>query len=118
MHSLAFNEPLKGLSPERLRYSIVGPSCDVSFVEEARKAFVQQSAYLDDRPGALLRFLAEANLTQIVRREEQNVDPQQVRAELNDKIKDAFRGAVLEMVRSEEHTSELKSLMRTSYAAF
>src|SRR3546814_18600989 len=42
MHSLAFNEPLKGLSPERLRYSIVGPSCDVSFVEEARKAFVQQ----------------------------------------------------------------------------
>src|SRR3546814_17834439 len=66
MHSLAFNEPLKGLSPERLRYSIVGPSCDVSFVEEARKAFVQQSAYLDDRPGALLRFLAEANLTQIV----------------------------------------------------
>src|SRR3546814_15584539 len=77
---------------------MVGPSCAVSFVEEARKAFVQQSAYLDDRPGALLRFLAEANLTQIVRREEQNVDPQQVRAELNDKIKDVFRGAVLEMV--------------------
>src|SRR3546814_11054630 len=53
MHSLAFNEPLKGLSPERLRYSIFGPSCDVSFVQETRKAFVQQSAYLDDRPGAL-----------------------------------------------------------------
>ncbi|MDO8544959.1 MAG: hypothetical protein Q7S40_31330 [Opitutaceae bacterium] len=30
--------------------------------------------YLDDRPGVPLRFLAEANLTQVIRREETNVD--------------------------------------------
>ena len=37
MHTLAFNDPLKGLSPEQLRYSMLGPSSDVSFIEEARK---------------------------------------------------------------------------------
>ena len=26
MHTLAFNEPLKGLSPEQLRYSMLGPA--------------------------------------------------------------------------------------------
>lgn len=98
MHSLAFNEALKGISPERLRYAVVGPALDVAFVERARKAFASQSAYLDDRPGAPMRFLVEANLTQIVRREEQNVDPGEVRAQLNDLIKSVFKGQTLEMV--------------------
>jgi hypothetical protein len=98
MHSLAFNEQLKGIAPERLRYALVGPSCDLAFVEEARRMFVQQSAFLDDRPGAPLRFLVEANLTQIIRREQENVDPGQLRAELTDKIKEVFKGSVLEMV--------------------
>lgn len=98
VHSLAFNEQLKGLSPERLRYAIVGPYCDLAFVEEARKAFVSLSAYLDDRPGSPMRFLVEANLTQIIRREEQNVDPGQVRADLNDMIKSIFKGSTLEMI--------------------
>lgn len=75
MHSLAFNEPLKGLTPEHLRYAVLGPATDISFTEEARKAFIAQSAYLDDRPGAPMRFLTEANLTQIIRREEERVDP-------------------------------------------
>lgn len=98
VHTLAFNEGLKGLSPERLRYAVVGPKLDAAFVEEARKAFLAQSAYLDDRPGVPMRFLAEANLTQIIRREEQNVDPGELRAQLNDLIKDIFRGPTLEMV--------------------
>jgi hypothetical protein len=66
-HTLAFNEPLKGLSPEHLRYSVIGPQVDISFVEAARQRFVANSAYLDDRPGAPLRFLTEANLTQVIR---------------------------------------------------
>jgi hypothetical protein len=98
MHSLAFNEQLKGLSAERLRYAVVGPACDLAFVEEARKEFVRLSAYLDDRPGAPMRFLVEANLTQIIRREEQNVDALQVRADLNDMIRSIFKGNTLEMV--------------------
>ncbi|MDO9713493.1 ATP-binding protein [Paracraurococcus lichenis] len=98
MHTLAFNEGLKGLTPEHLRYSLIGPGVDISFVEEARKAFVSQSAYLDDRPAAPLRFLAEANLTQIIRSEERRVDPGELRAQLNDRIKAIFSGPTLEAV--------------------
>ena len=98
LHTLAFNDPLKGVSPEGLRYSMLGPACDISFIEEARRRFVAESAYLDDRPGAPMRFLAEANLTQILRREEQMVDPGDARAELNDAIRDTFSGKTFEAV--------------------
>ena len=98
MHTLAFNEPLKGLSPEQLRYSMLGPSLDLSFLEEARKRFVAESAYLDDRPGALMRFLAQANLNQIIRREERNVDAGDARAELNDRIQHIFNGASFDAI--------------------
>ena len=96
MHSLAFNDPLKGLAADRLRYSTLGPLVDASFVEEARQKFVADSAYLDDRPGAPMRFLVEANLSQIVRREESHVDAGEARAYLNDRIREIFgdRGRV------------------------
>ena len=92
LHTLAFNEPLKGLPAEQLRYSVVGPALDISFIEEARKKFIADSAYLDDRPGAPMRFLAEANLRQIIRGEERHVDPGDARAQLYDRIRDIFRG--------------------------
>ena len=98
MHTLAFNDPLKGVSPERLRYSVLGPAADISFVEEARKKFLAESAYLDDRPGAPMRFLAEANLTQIIRRTEDHVDAGEARAELNDRIREIFDGRTLDAV--------------------
>ena len=62
LHTLALHEPLKGVGAEDLRYSVLGPSTDSSLIEEARKRFITISAYLDDRPGAPMRFLAEANL--------------------------------------------------------
>ena len=99
IHTLAFNDPLKGVSPEQLRYSILAPACDLSFIEEARKKFLAESAYLDDRPGAPMRFLAEANLTQIIRREEQHVDSGDARAELDDRISQIFRGGAFDLVR-------------------
>ena len=98
MHTLAFNDALKGISPERLRYSILGPATDISFVEEARKKFIAESAYLDDRPGAPMRFLAEANLHQIIRREEGHVDAGEARAELNDRIREIFGDNTFEAV--------------------
>ncbi len=98
MHSLAFNEPLKGLAPDHLRYSILGPELNPSFIEEARKRFMAESAYLDDRPAAPLRFLAEANLSQIIRREEQHVDQGDARAELNDRIREIMSGTVFDAV--------------------
>ena len=92
LHTLAFNDSLKGLTPEHLRYSVLGPMTDLSFIEEARKKFIADSAYLDDRPGSPMRFLVEANLTQIIRREEQHVEAGEARAELNDRIREIFRG--------------------------
>ncbi len=99
LHTLAFNEPLKGLSPEDLRYAVLAPTLDISFVEEARKRFIAESAYLDDRPGAAMRFLAEANLNQIIRREERNVDAGDARAELNDRIGHIFNGDTFDAIR-------------------
>src|SRR3546814_2621937 len=53
------------------------------------------------------------------RRAEQN-DPQGFESNANVKLINALSHLMLEVVpsRSEEHTSELQSLMRTSYAAF
>lgn len=98
MHTLAFNDPLKGVSPEQLRYSMLAPTCDLSFIEEARKKFLAESAYLDDRPGAPMRFLVEANLTQIIRREEQHIDSGEARAELDDRIGQIFRGGTFDVI--------------------
>ena len=98
LHTLAFNEPLKGLPAEQLRFSAAGPALDLSFIEEARKRFIADSAYLDDRPGAPMRFLAEANLRQIIRREEQNIDPGDLRAQLKDRIRDIFKGRTFDAV--------------------
>ena len=98
LHSLAFNDPLKGLPPEELRYSMIGPVLDISFIDDARKKFVAESAYLDDRPGAAMRFLVDANLNQIIRREERNVDAGDARAFLNDRIREVFGGRTFDLV--------------------
>ena len=90
LHTLAFNEPLRGCSARRLRYSMVGPGTDFAYIEETRKRFLQDSAYLDDRPGAPLRFLAEANLNKIIRTREGMVDPGDARAEIHDRIRSIF----------------------------
>ena len=43
-----------------------------------------------------MRFLAEANLSVVIRREEQHVDPADARAQLNDRIRDIFDGKTFE----------------------
>lgn len=98
VHTLAYDEQLKGLTPEHLHYSIAGPETDISFIDDARKRFVEDSSYLDDRPTAPLRFLVEANLTQIIRRQELHVDLGEVRTQLKDRIKRIFGGNYFEMV--------------------
>ena len=90
IHTLAFNEQLKGLTTEELRYSMLGPATDLSFIEEARKRFIAESEYLDDRPGAPMRFLAEANLAQVMRRAERHVDADDARVWLKDRITEIF----------------------------
>ncbi len=84
--TLAYNEPLKGAAREEVRYAILSPGVDPSFIDDAIRRLVETSAYLDDRPNVPLRFLTEANLTQMVRRQEQTVDRGEVRVQLNDRI--------------------------------
>ncbi len=98
MHSLAFNERLQGISSGELRYSMLGPAMDISFIEQARVKFVAESAYLDDRPGSPMRFQAEANLNQIIRRSEEHVDAEQARVELNDRIREVFSGSTFNAI--------------------
>ncbi|CAM3225439.1 ATP-binding protein [Sphingomonas zeae] len=92
VHTMAYNNELRGLTPAHLRYSVLSPDADLSFVSDAEAAFIQGSAYLDDRPGAPLRFNAEANLTQIIAREERNVEAEALRVETDSRIKDIFGG--------------------------
>lgn len=91
-HSLAFQDQLKGATKEQLRYSIVSPGTDIAFIDDAITRFSQSSAYLDDRPNVPYRFLAEANLTQIIRRQEERIDKAEARQQLNDRIREIFRG--------------------------
>ena len=90
VHTIAYNNELRGLTSSQLRYSIMSSAADLSFVAQAESAFIQGSAYLDDRPGASLRFNAEANLTQIIAREERGVPAEVQRVELDTRIKEIF----------------------------
>jgi hypothetical protein len=98
VHTFAFNNDLKGIAPDHLRFSILSPAADLSFIDDARQRFRQDSAYLDDRPNAPLRFNAEANLTQVIAREEKNVDVESARIELRDRIKQIFGGSTFDFV--------------------
>ncbi len=98
LHTLAFNNDLKGAHPDHLRFSIMGPEAEADFVDDARTKFRQDSAYLDDRPGAPMRFTAEANLTQIIAREERNVEAGEARPELDDRIRQIFGGSTFDLV--------------------
>ena len=92
LNTLAYGEAAQGIKADHLRYSVCGPSVDPSFVEQARKAFVEESLFLDDRPGAPMRFRVEANLTQMVRKAMKDVDPDEVRRLLNERIRELFDG--------------------------
>ena len=97
-NSFAFNEQLKGLTPEELRFSLLSPGLQTAYINDARQKFVAQSAYLDDRPTAHLRFLTEANLNQMVRRQEKEVDREEARSELKDRIRQIFRTTEFHLV--------------------
>ena len=92
-HSLAFNEPLKGLSRLELNYSLYAPAVDPAFVDKAVRLLQEQSEYLDDSGTSKLRFLTDANLNQMVRNRKAAFDLTTVRDELNRRIKHDLRQA-------------------------
>ncbi len=97
-HSFAFNDPLKGASVEELRFASLAPGMDLGFINDARQKFTSQSAYLDDRPGVPQRFLTEANLNLIIRRQEQQVDRDAARGDLQDRIRAIYEGQTLRLI--------------------
>ena len=97
-HTLAYNEALRGVQRPELRFSILAPGIEPAYIDDAAKRFQENSSYLDDRTVAPLRFQYEANLNQLVKRAQQNVDKTQARNELKDRIKDIFGKGPLELV--------------------
>ncbi len=89
-HSLAFNDPLKGLSRLDLNWSLYGPGVDPAFIDKAVRHIQEESEYLDDSGSSKLRYLTDANLNQMVRRREGQFDLESVRAELNRRIGTIF----------------------------
>lgn len=98
LHSLAFNEDLKGATKMQLRYSILGPESEIIHIDDAIRLLTQESAYLDDRPNHPLRFLSEPNLNQIIRQKEAQVNFEDVRRTLNLKIQDSFKTDVFNAI--------------------
>jgi hypothetical protein len=90
LHTLAHGDAAQGIKPDQLRYSVCSPEVEPAFVELARSRFVTESLYLDDRPGAPLRFQTEANLTQMVNRAMSDVAPEEVRSFLNERVRDLY----------------------------
>ena len=97
-HSLAFNEPLKGLSRLELNYSLYAPAVDPAFVDKAVRLLQEESEYLDDSGTSKLRFLTDANLNQMARKREGQFDLESVREELNRRIGTIFAKQRLEPV--------------------
>lgn len=98
LHSLAFNEPLKGLGRLELNYSVLAPGVDPAFLDKAVRLLQEQSEYLDDSTTSKLRFQTDANLNQMVRRREGGLDLTTVRDELNQRIKSIFSRQKFDLV--------------------
>ena len=90
LHTLAHGDAAKGISSERLKLAVCSPRIEPSFLEQARVRFLQESDYLDDRPGAPMRFRVEPNLTQLIRKEKDEIDAAEVRTELEERIRHLF----------------------------
>jgi hypothetical protein len=91
LNTLAYNQDLKGVSTDRLLWSVCSPKLEPSFIEQAKTRFVSESDYLDDRPGAPLRFQAEPNLIQMIRKQMRDIESAEVKAELDSRIRSLFQ---------------------------
>ena len=99
MHTLAFNDRLKGVDAAGLRHSILAPGLDAAFVDAARKAF-RRAVRLSRRPAR--------GAAAVPRRGQP--DPhrpagggarrrrRRARAELDDRIREIFDGETFDLV--------------------
>lgn len=91
LHTLAYNQELKGVGVDRLLWSVSSPKVEPSFIEQARTRFVQEADYLDDRPGAPMRFQTEPNLIQMIRKQMRDIEAGEVKNELDSRVRRLFQ---------------------------
>jgi hypothetical protein len=93
LNTLAYGDTAQGIAIEHLNFSVCSPEIEPTFVDQARKLFVGEALYLDDRPGAPLRFMVEPNLEAVVRRiMRDQIDNEEVRTYLQERIRELFGG--------------------------
>lgn len=90
LHTLAHGDGAKGIHADRLKFAVCSPGVEPSFLEQARVRFLTESLFLDDRPGSPMRFQVEPNLTQLVRKQKNEIDASEVRVELHERIRQLF----------------------------
>lgn len=91
LNTLAYGDSAKGINPDHLKFSVCSPQIEPSFIEQARLRFLQEALYLDDRPGAPMRFMVEPNLEAMIRRiMRDEIDNAEVRAQLQERIRELF----------------------------
>lgn len=97
MHSLAFSKQLKGTSMKNLRYSILSPNMEISYIDEALNRFKEESLYLDDDPEKPISFQAHPNLNEVIRRTEQSVENGLIVGEIDRRMREMFTGNVFDL---------------------
>ncbi|MEZ5991480.1 MAG: DUF499 domain-containing protein [Planctomycetota bacterium] len=107
LNTMAFGDAAQGIAPDQLRWSVSSPAIDPTVVEDARKKFQEVSLYLDDRPGAPMRFRVEPNLTQIINRYVTDVDQGDVRDVLRGRIHTVFDAKALELIHFPSAPNEI-----------
>ncbi len=95
-HTLAFNQQLKGIDGKSLRYSILSPGTELSYVDEALERFQRVSLYLDDNLEKPIQFQAAPNLNQAVQRAEQGLDTSDLEREIDRRIRATFQNGDLD----------------------
>ena len=90
MHTLAYNQQLRGIDDKRLRYSILYPGMETGYVDEALARFREQSLYLDDNAEKPTQFQAEPNLNQAIQRAEQGLDVPDLEREIDERLRTMF----------------------------
>jgi len=91
LNTLAYGDSAKGINPDHLKFSVCSPLIEPSFIEQARIRFLQEALYLDDRPGAPMRFMVEPNLEAMIRRiVRDEIDNAEIRTQLQERIRELF----------------------------
>lgn len=98
LNSMAFPESAKGISLPELKQSLFFPGCDGALLEKARTKFIENSQYLDDRPNSPMRFLANPNLEQVIRRHMREFDGIEVYNHFRAKTEEIFNGSSFKLV--------------------